>query len=117
MRQHNRTQTKPPKRITPENLANLQSDLDNRLSRYAQLQYFKYLYCNWKREKQNSTEAGLVPSHYYFADAFKLALHWRLFYKANKTYELFGVPETAMARIIEWSRYLVLFHIIRILKI
>jgi len=107
MRQHNRTQTKPPKRITPNNLAKLQSELDNRLSRYAQLQYFKHLYSNWKKEKENSSEVGLIPSHYFFGDAFKLALHWRLYYKGNKSYEQFGVPETAMARIIQWSRTLV----------
>ena len=67
------------------------------------------IYRSWKLEKQKDppTETALIPSHYFFADAFKLALHWRLYYKSNKTYEIFGVPETAMARIIEWSRLLV----------
>jgi len=111
MRQHNRTQTKPPKRVSEENLSKIQTQLDNRLSRYAQLQYFNFLYQRWKQEKEKvpPTEAALVPSHYFFADAFKIALHWRLYYKPNKEYEaLFGVPETALARIVEWSRSLVL---------
>jgi len=108
MRKHNRTQTKPWKRIEEQKLSQLQEDLDKRLSRYAQFQYYNHLLKEFMAEKEKKTDLGLVPSHYFFADAVKIALHFRMFYKKQLEYsKLFGVPESAAKRIFEWSRELV----------
>ena len=108
MRKQNRTQ-KPWQRISAPNLASLQEQIDNRLSRFAQLRFFEHLLKSFTVEKEQKTILGLVPSHYFFGDAVKIALHFRLYYWKQKQYEIaFGVPETAAARIFEWSRELVI---------
>lgn len=108
MRKHNRTQSKPWQRIEEKQLVALQEQLDQRLSRYAQFQYYSYLLNQFTKEKEGKTDLGLVPSHYFFADAVKIALHWRLYYKKNLDYPAhFGIPESAAARIFEWSTELV----------
>ena len=67
MRSHNRTQTKPPERISGALLVNLQEELDKRISRYSQLKYFTFLQTKYTIEKQKSppSELALVPSHYF----------------------------------------------------
>ena len=109
MKNNLKTQNKPWQRIETAKLADLQTLLDNRIGRWAQLQFYEHVLKVFTEEKEKKSVLGLVPSHYFFADAVKIGLHFRLYYKTHKFYEnVFGVPETTASRIFEWTRQLVL---------
>ena len=76
MRQQRRTQTKPPQRLEKEKL--IQDEIDQKLTRYAQLKFVEHVYKNFELEtqKERQTQAALIPAHYFFGDAVRLALHW-----------------------------------------
>lgn len=119
MRQNTRTQTKPPKRLEEEALLKLQEKIDGRLSRYAQLQYALFLAKNYfaALEKNPIPREALIPSHFWFGDAVKLALHWRLYMLPQRDYQVFGVADSTMGRIISWSRELVSKPVIGLLML
>jgi len=53
---------------------------------------------------------GMIPSHFYFPDAIKLLLHWRLFYLSHSHYKQFGISGSAMKRLINpWDLTIVCF--------
>ena len=96
-------------------MTRLQNDIDARIRKPAQWKFYDALYESWKEAKNAPGEQpaeALIPSHYFFFDAAKLALHWRLYYWPYTAYNTFGIPEKPMDRIIGWSQKLVSFFII-----
>ena len=79
------------------------------MSRFAQLQFalhFTKKFLDQKRLHPHSPQS-LIPSHYFLGDVIKLALHWRIHYCSQTEYKKWGIGETLMGRIIEWSRLFV----------
>jgi DDE superfamily endonuclease len=108
-----RRSTKPRshKRISQPAMVKLQNDLDSRLCRFAQLQFALSIFlamkcCEVLGFNDPNHLLFFVPSHFFWADAVKLFLHWLLYYKDQGSYSVFNIASTPLARIIEWIKQL-----------
>jgi hypothetical protein len=102
-----KSQKKPPQRILKEKFLDLQTSLDQRLSRSTQLEFALAVFASWTvslvaRDLDNPV--WLIPSHFFWADCVRLYLHWLLYYWDLKRYSIFGVAETPMRKILNWVK-------------
>lgn len=84
-----------PKKIT--NLPELQTALDDRIHRHAQLQFSQW----FKDHIRNGFTMG-----YKWRDMCKIFLHFLVYYEDYRFYERFSVPRMAMKRIVSLSWYI-----------
>jgi len=87
----------------------LQGEINNRLSFQSQWRFYKFSYKAWKEATTTDPQPmeALIPSNYFFGDAVKAALHWRLYYLSHGDYKKFSIASKTHQRIIAWSQALV----------
>jgi hypothetical protein len=93
------------------------NSLNNKLSKTAQLEFYKYCEQQWKSTTERSERN--VPSNYYFPDAVKIYLYVLIKGASIRRVQAdLGVPRTTCNRLVDFIENLVpsycLFHYFRL---